>query len=368
MLYEGIKCNLRVTLNFTGGKRMKPKFFLILLALVLTVVPLFSMCKEAPALQVKPIELKVASFLPMTDHQNVTLKRAFDKVEKLTKGKVRFTYYPAQTLVTAKAAFEGTVEGRCDIFNGALPCYNPGRFLLTSVIDLPPNIPSAEVASVVYWDFFKNNKLLQNEWKEVKVLAGHVQVPHDLHTTAKPIRTMGDLKGLEIRTVGVAVHMVKAWGGTPVFLPMSEAYTALQKGICDGMTTNWGQLKANKLADVLKYHTRVGVFAASFFIIMNWDSYNSLPPDVKKVFDDLSTWLPREFGKSWDRDEAAAIDWTMAQGGHTMITLTPEERAKWVKKATAAAAAAWLAGAKARGLPGEKILDAKYKAIEKYIK
>lgn len=312
----------------------------------------------------------VASFLPIEDHQNVTIKKAFSRIEELTKGEVKFTYYPSQTLVSAAEAFEGTAKGRCDIFNGALPVYTPGRFPLSLVAELPPNIPNAEISSVLYQDFYNHQKLIQDEWKEVKVLATQVQVTHDIHTVKKPIYTMEDLKGLRIRCTSMGKPMIEAWGAIPVALPMSEAYVALQKGIVDGIQTNWGQLKSNKLADVVKFHTRVGAYAAIFFIIMNWDSYNSLPQNAKTIFDDLGNTLPKEFGQSWDIDEAQGIEWTMAQGGHTMITLTPKDRAEWVDKAQKASLENWLKDLKSKGLEdqGKKLYEDKLKAVEASVK
>ena len=314
-------------------------------------------------------KLSVASFLPIEDHQNITIQKAFARIEKLTNGEVSFTYYPSQTLVSAAEAFEGTVKGQCDIFNGALPVYTPGRFPLSLVAELPPNIPKAEISSVLYWDFYKQHKLIQDEWKEVKVLATQVQVTHDIHTVKKPIYTMEDLKGLRIRCTSMGKPMVEAWGGIPVAMPMSEAYVALQKGIVDGIQTNWGQLKSNKLADVVKFHTRVGAYAAIFYIIMNWDAYNTLPQDTKTIFDALGDTLPKEFGQSWDKDEAQGIEWTMAQGGHTMITLTPKDRAEWVEKAKNASIDNWLNGLEKKGLKaaGKLLYDDKLKAVEAYV-
>lgn len=311
----------------------------------------------------------VASFLPLEDHQNVTIRKAFSKIEEISKGEIKFTYYPSQTLVSAVEAFEGTVKGRCDIFNGALPVYTPGRFPLSLVAELPPNIPDAEIASNLYWEFYKQQKLIQDEWKEVKVLATQVQVTHDIHTAKKPIHTMADLKGLRIRCTSMGKPMIEAWGGIPVGMPMSEAYVALQKGIVDGIQTNWGQLKSNKLSDVVKFHTRVGSYAAIFFIIMNRDAYNSLPENMKTVFDDLGNSLPTEFGQSWNSDEAQGIDWTMAQGGHKMITLTPEERAEWVEKAKTASVENWLGELKKKGLEelGKKLYEEKLKAVTPYL-
>ena len=167
-----------------------------------------------PASKAKPVELRVASYLPDSHYLNKTLERLFEEVQKRTGGKVRFAYYHASSLVGAKEAFSGTVKGRCDIYNMLVPAYTPGRFPLTSLIDLAPNIPYATDASIAFWDFF--NKHLKDEWKDVKVLGVCVQVPQHIHMGKTPVRDFSDMKGKQLRVYGAGKD-IPPGAGTGLF-------------------------------------------------------------------------------------------------------------------------------------------------------
>jgi TRAP-type mannitol/chloroaromatic compound transport system substrate-binding protein len=49
----------------------------------------------------------------------------------------------------------------------------------------------------------------------------------------KPINSLADLRGLKMRIPGIGGEVLKRAGGTPVTLPASEIFTALQTGSID---------------------------------------------------------------------------------------------------------------------------------------
>src|SRR2546430_3720062 len=105
----------------------------------------------------------------------------------------------------------------------------------------------------------------------------------------KPVHTPEDLAGLKLRArTAVPVAIVKARGGPPVTLAAPETYNALERGVIDGTLFPWEAISGFKLAEVLRHHTVVNLYATSLFMTMNQKKYESLPPDLRKVIDDLS--------------------------------------------------------------------------------
>ena len=49
--------------------------------------------------------------------------------------------------------------------------------------------------------------------------------------------------------------------------------------------------QTNKLLDVLNHHTIVASQTTPMWVVMNWDAWNSLSPDVQKIIDDMPTIL-----------------------------------------------------------------------------
>lgn len=312
----------------------------------------------------KPIELKVASFLPEGHNINVDARQIFGDIEQRTGGKVQFRFYDAGTLLSPRKCFQGTVDGITDICTIIIPAYTPGRFPLTSLLDLAPNIAIAADASVACWKFF--NKRLKNEWKDVKVLAVYIQTPHHIHMGKAPVRSLSDLEGKQLRVYAPGKKVVQAWGGIPVTIPMSDAYVALEKGVCDGIMAGFTEMKAVRLADVTKYHTIIGCLASPFVVAMNWKTYNSLPDDVKKIFDDMGESASKTWGAGWDRSRVENIEYMKKQGGHEFILLPPDELAKWRQKASSINEA-WIAELEAKGVPARDAFKERQEIWKQYL-
>ena len=140
------------------------------------------------------------------------------------------------------------------------------------------------------------DKYFKNEFKDVKVLWFWVHPPGHFHLAKKQVKVMEDLAGLKIRAATpMLTTMVKALGATPVSIPAPDTYTALERGTVDGTIFPWEAISSFKLAEVLRHHVVVGLYVAPLFTFMNQKKYDSLPPDLKKVIDDLSGAWGAEF-------------------------------------------------------------------------
>lgn len=100
--------------------------------------------------------------------------------------------------------------------------------------------------------------------------------------TKKPLSKPEDLKGMKLRTTGLSANLVEALGGTSSFIATAELYQALQLGTIDGTITVPGTMDGMKLQETAKYLKGPGVYEpAGQCIIVNMDSYNKLPQDLK---------------------------------------------------------------------------------------
>jgi len=99
------------------------------------------------------------------------------------------------------------------------------------------------------------------------------------YTSKKPIRTVGDVKGLKVRVQqsDIFVAMIEALGGNPTPMPYGEVYTALKTGIVDAAENNWPSYESSRHFEAAKFYSL---------------TEHSLAPEVlvfsKKVWDTLS--------------------------------------------------------------------------------
>ena len=191
--------------------------------------------------------------------------------------------------------------------------------------------------------------------------------PHKI-VTIHPVRTLEDLKGLELRAAPTSVDVLKALGAAPVGLPMSELPEALQKGVVKGYHSSLETLLDFKYAEICKY--AVDNWSRSFCIftvVMNKDSWNRLPEDVKKVMDDLALEQSVWTGEYMDKHTIESVDWAVKEQGFQLINLSPEEKARWEERMKAVVDK-YLAETAAKGLPGKEVLDRWYELVEKFSK
>ena len=151
--------------------------------------------------QTKPIELSYSSFFPATYALGQSATDWAKEVEKRSNGRVKITLHHSGTLTGPTTCYEGVVNGISDIGQSVLS-YTRGRFPLMEVLDLPGYPLSAQVTTKVCDEFYK--KFKPKEFADTHVLYMHAHIPGTIATVNKPIRSLEDLKGLKIRTTGLA--------------------------------------------------------------------------------------------------------------------------------------------------------------------
>ena len=171
-----------------------------------------------------------------------------------------------------------------------------------------------------------------------------------------------------------ASEVLKALGLVPITIQMMEIYPALQSGLLDVAVKNWEAVYSFKWFEVTKYRTAFpkGNSVGHLMVSMNWDSWNSLPPDVQKIFEELSgAYMSNFSGESADRSGAEKFEiikeYDKKVGNPEIYNLPEDEFQKWVD-ATAPVYEMWITDVEAKGKPGRAIFEDTLRLIEKYSK
>ena len=274
------------------------------------------------------------------------------EVEKRANGKVLVNTFPGGTLLDAKNMMDGVIAGQADI--GCLSmAYQPGRFVVTNATSLPLGIPNATVGSLVLWDLYQ--KYQPEEFAKVKVLTMFTTAPTNIMSKV-PVRTLDDIKGLDLRASGGAAKILAAWGANPVGMPMPATVEALQKGVVKGLFSSLEVMKDFKFAETCKYVTMTDTVIYPFAVVMNMDSWNKLPEDVQQVMDDLRVEQSEWTGTYMDNLVKAAMEWAKTEQNVEVITLSAEEKAKWDAK-LAPLTEKWVVNAKSKGFAADAIVN-----------
>ena len=302
----------------------------------------------------KPIKLSFSTMFPRAHLQAAVNQLFCDEIAKRTNGRVEITLYPAGTLTSATKNFDGVVKGISDI-GMSCPLYVAGRFPVSELFEMPSDIDSGWVTSKVYNDLYDKFQLA--EYKDVHVLYLHGPGRNVLSTRTVPIRKLSDMKGLVLRASGGAASTIKALGATPRAMPMGEAYAALSKGVVEGQFAPAETLKGWKHADVVKYVSIPPVSTSSCqYVIMNKKKWNALPPDIQKIFTEVSADFPVYHGYVWVYYDKAGIEYFQSLPERELIEISKDQRPEW-QAAVAPVIDKYIKDKTAMGLPAKEMLD-----------
>lgn len=179
-------------------------------------------------------------------------------------------------------------------------------------------------------DFYK--KFRPKEWDKVHVLAFSTSPISVIQTSKKPIQKMEDLKGISLRGTGYIAEVVTALGGTPRAIATPEVYDAIMKNVLQGTYTPMETLKGFRYAEVVKYVTESWPIGQvyTFYLIMNKNTWDKLPPDIKKVFDEYP--FEDKFAQVRNEVDIEGKKYGIEKGVQ-FIQLSQDEAKRWINAA-----------------------------------
>lgn len=318
----------------------------------------------------KPITLKFADFFPPTHPASVNMLQVWaKKVEEATKGLVKVDYYPAGTLLKSGDIYEGVSSGIADIGHDVSGYYIGRLPVLNAMYVGGIQYKGPKTSCYVARDLI--NELKPKELQDTQLMFLYGVSPGVLMTT-KPVRTMEDMKGLQIRASGANVDTIKALGGIPVGITIAESYDAMSKGVVDGAILPTEPLKAFKLGEVTKYVTQADMLYNTVHIItMNKDVWNSFPKDIQDAINKVNEEVFGIATNLWEGEgglklSQAGLDFAVEKGNE-IITLSDEESAKWMEKLKPLRAD-YAKVLDSKGIDGKAVMNRIVELAEKYNK
>lgn len=147
-----------------------------------------------------------------------------------------------------------------------------------------------------------------------------------------PIRTVEDLKGVKMRAPeGMVYEIFSKAGASPVALPGSEVFTALDKGVVDAADyTVFAANQAQGLNDIANYPLYPGFHSLPLIdISMNKEIWDSLPADLQAIMTVSVDKFIFDHVYSVRKLDAAAVAAARANDKIEIINWSGDERAKF---------------------------------------
>ena len=315
----------------------------------------------------KPIVLKLSSFLPESGTEGMLGKWWGTELEKRSNGKVKVQYFFAEALVKTMDSLPAVSSGIADVQFFA-PGYFPTQMALSGVADLLFQTQSNWVSARAYNEMADTFPPFQKMMKDNNIkLISIWPASEVVMVSAKPIKTLDDLKGKKIRALGLMNKAMKMLGATPVAMPLPEVYEALERGTIDAVTgLPYHLVVSFKLQEAAKniINPGLGCYASGGYF-MNLKTWNKLPEDIKKIVNQLNNEFPDVAIKMQAELHKKTTE-ALLKAKCNIYSLSTGEVAKWKAVLVPAIYDDWIKDTASKGLPGKETLQKYQELVKKY--
>ncbi|MGI5966727.1 MAG: TRAP transporter substrate-binding protein, partial [Anaerotruncus rubiinfantis] len=119
-----------------------------------------------------------------------------------------------------------------------------------------------------------------------KTLGFTIGIGRGVSNTKREIRTVDDMKGLKIRTIGspIIIDTFNSFGATATNVPWKEVYTALQQGLVDGEDSSVIANLDQKFIESNKFYTQLDTMFQNHLLVVSSELWNKLTPEQQQIF------------------------------------------------------------------------------------
>lgn len=197
-------------------------------------------------------------------------------VEREARGSIRIQPYWSGSLLSSEHSMHELRHGVADI--GLItPIYaRGGAHLIRAQAGFYGGLTTFEQQTGLWRCMVAADPQFGRELHELQVLAVQGGNLPGIVTRDRPIRSLADLRGLRLRAPSELLAVLKDLGADPIDMPMGEVYSALAKGVLDGVVAPPDTLKSLHFAEVAKYFNTIkiprGAYAARAIGERRWRS------------------------------------------------------------------------------------------------
>ncbi|NDY93051.1 TRAP transporter substrate-binding protein [Ideonella livida] len=289
-----------------------------------------------PALANDDIQVRTIKFPSASNKghpQVMGVERFAELVAKKSGGKITVKNFPGGTLgpdlQVVSAMQGGTVE--MNVMNASLLAGNVKEM---AIFDFPFLFANTKEADAVA-DGPVGKKLLDKLQERGLVGLAYWDLGfRQIHTAKRPIAKADDFKGVKMRVIPTPLYVdfMKALGASPVPMPFTETYTALEQGAIDGMTNPLLNILDGKYNEVSKYLTLTHHMYTPQAVIVSKKFWDKLSATEQKILREAAQETA-VYQRQVAREAAAKVLTELRKLGMQVIELPAEEQAKLRERA-----------------------------------
>ena len=261
-----------------------------------------------------------------TDHEvSLAFEKFADLVNERSGGRLEISTFPAGSLGTQPENLESVMMGSLDMCyadTSMLPTYVPQY----NLINLPWLITNFDTADQIFYNsdiVDQLDALLTQEMNMTNL--GWVYQGFRAFSTTMPLTCAADCQGVKLRSPETQIYLdtFSLMGFVPTVITWTEAYTAMQSGVVDGVDTVKSSILSYGFCDIGPYVWNSNHMFSTVGIVMNNDVLAGLPQDLQDLLFDTWAEVSEELNQQV-KDEDASYIQQFEEAGAT-VTYTADE-------------------------------------------
>ena len=265
------------------GKRCTSLVFCFISACIL-VMPALAMAQ-------KPIELKMGSAFTYNRTTELGLRMFIERENKAAAGKLTIKYMGGPEAIPPFELIEAVRKGVVDLA-GSPGSYYSAQVAEAGAMYLSRVTPEEERSNGAYALF---NKVIAQKVNAYYLGRYNTTYKFNFYTKAK-VEKMADFKGLKMRVSPVYRAFLKELDGVPIVMPHSEIYTALERGVVQGMGGTNFDIMDQGWHEQIKFIVDPPFYGSDTGIVVNLDTWNKLPEDLRKLMSSIMVDVEKDSG------------------------------------------------------------------------
>jgi len=285
----------------------------------------------AAPVRAEEVVLKAVTAFPASLEFAQSFQRFVAKANELGKGVVKIQYMGGPEVVPPPQQAQAVRRGVIDMQ------YGPGTYYLGDM----PEVDAWVGSTVSAMEARKNGgfAVMQEVYKQKlgAYLLAHIDSGVDFHIylTEEPKRTADggvDLSGLKLRSQPIYREFFDALGATSISVPVPEVYTALERGVVDGVGWPMVGIKDLSWDKFLKYRIDPAFFQTDLVVIMNEEKWAGLSDEARAILTKAASEYEQE---SYDHYQGVIqeTDKVVRAGGMQVIDITGDARQEFLEMA-----------------------------------
>ncbi len=259
--------------------------------------------------------LSFASPYPPSHPFSVADREWMAVVSERAGGQIRFKPFWSGSLISSDMSMLEIARGVADI--GLItPIYTRGgAHALRAQAGFYSGVGTIEEQVAIYDCLAQQFPAFARELEGLRVLAVQGGNFPGILTRDRPVQKLEDLRGLRLRAPTETVSVLRRLGADPVNMPMGEVYSALAKGVIDGVVAPADTFHSLHFSEVAEHFTTLrfprGAYPARAMSARTWEQ---LPPDLQQLIAASRTVWEAALSRELRQAEAAGTEYGKTHG------------------------------------------------------